>query len=1314
MCVGDMEGVGDEGGMDDEGGMRNEVCVGDERGMVDERGEGAIGDEVGVENVGGVEDEVDDGMRWTKGTWWKRWNPFVETVGDCDNAAAVTTLVSAPTCDVVTERPGRSVELAALPPHEVAVPGNAEGSAAQPLRESVNDVVGAQAESDTSEDVSPGSESARGFAASAPLVGENGADEGAGSPRARRESEVIARSPLYPLDLLKRLNDDRLGEARFCDVTIAVQDGRFPAHRAVLAMASSYLGSLLQHHCSRATVRLGKAGAGEEEAPTTMGVESVTSPAFACLMEFLYTAEFRLQSSDVSAVLGTARELQMEEAVRVLTARDAEPVPLGERLGHGTGVDGGSPAQAPAEPGTSSGRDGSGETDHLAGTSPDDRRGGTGGAGPVGVDAGDPVPSGTGCATRGYRCPACPKRFTYKKSFENHVLRHHPAERTERGPSGASDGGVFLTLTPGATPQDKATTTVAQTRRSQRTPCPTTKRKPSVAGVSTATEETASWQPPSSSFSVSSSCSNSAGRSSRRSGALADCEKSVALPRKRPCRGGAGTADRLIAPSGQYEEDGAAAAMATDDPVESGYHDDAKNNIVRHEDEAAAMTIAPSGADVKPGAGDDKDKRAATVEDEKLAENEEEQEGGDSDGGGAGSDGTRGAISSARKPRARLAERRIPAVLAPLLPTGGKRLFECPRCHKAFDRKGKFACHVRTHTGEKPFSCKMCDRRFASKSNLTAHAKRHGRRLGLRPAGGPRPGRRGDRATAPRGPSSAPAAAAKDERPEEADSEPDADAREGPPRLQCQVCDKWFQRRAHLEEHGILHTVATPFPCGFCPESFRSRFARLKHQEKTHLGPFPCNVCGRTFNDSGNLKRHVDCTHGGKKKWACNVCGKAVRERTTLKEHMRIHSGEKPHLCSVCGQRFRHSSTYRLHVRVHQEDRRYECESCGKTFNRQDHLSKHKKTHSGERTHMCEECGKCFGRRDHLNIHYKSVHLGEKIWQKRASLRVLRLRPGLPRQEVPGQAHGDALGRAALPVPALQRLLQAQGQAEVPPRPRALAQGRAGAAVPRPLRLGRRPRRGPRGVAVGGGVRRRGRGGRPPRRARPAAGAPSLGAGIAGPGACRGAVAAARDPGAVGPAGRLPRGAGRRRRPAAVGASGRRRRGGDRGPLPGALSAVPPPGGAVGAGAGLGAGGGGAALGARVPGEVRAAGAAAGQPAAPGERRRAGGGPRVAGPRLPGGPALAGGRAGPRPPRLAPPATGPARRRWAALPLCSNEPWDGARLPLISRWWKFHVSTVEASVDPLETTTRQQKRSERLLKDAARSRQLGESWMKVG
>lgn len=51
-----------------------------------------------------------------------------------------------------------------------------------------------------------------------------------------------------------------------------------------------------------------------------------------------------------------------------------------------------------------------------------------------------------------------------------------------------------------------------------------------------------------------------------------------------------------------------------------------------------------------------------------------------------------------------------------------------------------------------------------------------------------------------------------------------------------QICLKTFTRRPHLQEHMILHTQDRPFKCSFCDECFKSRFARLKHQEKYHLG----------------------------------------------------------------------------------------------------------------------------------------------------------------------------------------------------------------------------------------------------------------------------------------------------------------------------------------------------------------------------------------------------------------------------------------------------------------------------------------------
>ncbi|XP_073449081.1 zinc finger and BTB domain-containing protein 41 [Aquarana catesbeiana] len=320
---------------------------------------------------------------------------------------------------------------------------------------------------------------------------------------------------------------------------------------------------------------------------------------------------------------------------------------------------------------------------------------------------------------------------------------------------------------------------------------------------------------------------------------------------------------------------------------------------------------------------------------------------------------------------------KFPDGLAPIvLQINKKRTLKCPKCDKTFDRFGKYESHTRVHTGEKPFQCDICNLKYSTKSNLTVHRKRHNNETAI-----PRKDHKCPFCSKLHASRKTLVKHVKRFHAENA-QEFIAIKRLKSDGWKCDICNKSFTRRPHLEEHMILHSQDKPFKCTYCDEHFKSRFKRLRHQEKYHLGPFPCDICGRQFNDSGNLRRHIEYTHCGKRKYSCFICGKSVRERTTLKEHLRIHSGEKPHLCSICGQNFRHGSSYRLHIRVHHDDKRYECEDCGKTFIRHDHLTKHKKIHSGEKAHQCEECGKCFGRRDHLTVHYKSVHLGEKIWQK--------------------------------------------------------------------------------------------------------------------------------------------------------------------------------------------------------------------------------------------------------------------------------------------------------------------------------------------
>lgn len=319
----------------------------------------------------------------------------------------------------------------------------------------------------------------------------------------------------------------------------------------------------------------------------------------------------------------------------------------------------------------------------------------------------------------------------------------------------------------------------------------------------------------------------------------------------------------------------------------------------------------------------------------------------------------------------------FPEGLAPvMIQSANKKTLKCPKCDKTFDRIGKYESHTRVHTGEKPFQCDICLQCYSTKSNLTVHKKKHDTDSPVQRKEHKCPfcnKLHASKKTLSRH--------VKRFHPDHL-QEFLTQKKKKSEGWKCDICHKSFSRRPHLEEHMILHSQDKPFKCAYCDDYFKSRFARLKHQEKFHLGPFPCDICGRQFNDTGNRKRHIECTHGGKRKWTCYLCGKSVRERTTLREHLRIHSGEKPHLCSICGQSFRHGSSYRLHLRIHHEDKRYECDECGKTFIRHDHLKKHKKIHTGERAHQCEECGKCFRRADHLTVHYKSIHLGEKIWRR--------------------------------------------------------------------------------------------------------------------------------------------------------------------------------------------------------------------------------------------------------------------------------------------------------------------------------------------
>ncbi|XP_078462438.1 GDNF-inducible zinc finger protein 1-like [Lampetra planeri] len=164
----------------------------------------------------------------------------------------------------------------------------------------------------------------------------------------------------------------------------------------------------------------------------------------------------------------------------------------------------------------------------------------------------------------------------------------------------------------------------------------------------------------------------------------------------------------------------------------------------------------------------------------------------------------------------------------------GDRPYHCTECAARFSQVSSLKVHQRTHTGEKPFVCEDCGARFTQNHMLIYHKRIH---TGERPF-----------MCETCGKSFASKEYLKHHNRIHSGSKP----------FLCNVCGRAFAQRNSLYQHAKIHTGERPYCCDMCGKQFTQLNALNRHH-RIHTGekPYMCNFCGRTFTDKSTLRRHT-------------------------------------------------------------------------------------------------------------------------------------------------------------------------------------------------------------------------------------------------------------------------------------------------------------------------------------------------------------------------------------------------------------------------------------------------------------------------
>lgn len=201
--------------------------------------------------------------------------------------------------------------------------------------------------------------------------------------------------------------------------------------------------------------------------------------------------------------------------------------------------------------------------------------------------------------------------------------------------------------------------------------------------------------------------------------------------------------------------------------------------------------------------------------------------------------------------------------------------------------------------------------------------------------------------------------------------------------FKCELCDRSFAKRSHLERHIHAHSQDKPLHCSFCGKGFTTS-QQLKRHEITHTKSFKCPYegCQECFYKHPQLRSHVMAVH--EKKLTCEACGKEFQRPYRLRNHIAKHHNpqvQNPYQCSHGGCTASFKTWSQLQAHIKNDHPKLRCPVCDRPCVGESGLRMHMKVHDENlvrRNWKCDICSNVsFAKKSLMLDHYAEEHVQE-------------------------------------------------------------------------------------------------------------------------------------------------------------------------------------------------------------------------------------------------------------------------------------------------------------------------------------------------